>query len=153
MKNSHITIHTDGSCKGNPGPGGYGAVIRHHENGAEIEKRSLSGGAASTTNNRMEMTAALQGLRQIKRDETTPITVISDSQILIRGMNEWITNWQAKGWRKAKGKGVINDDIWKELLEVSKGLNVQWKWVRGHDGDACNEEAHDLAYAAARKAT
>lgn len=152
MTNTEITIHTDGSCLGNPGRGGWAAVVRRYEDGKEIKKRPVHSGVSQTTNNKMEMTAAIQGLSQIKRDEKAQITVYSDSELLIRGMTEWHPKWQAKGWRKAGGKPVANRDLWEELLAASDGLNVQWEWVRSHAGDPRNEEVDALAVAAANMA-
>lgn len=149
MKQTHITIHTDGACLGNPGRGGWAAAIRRHEDGQEIKKITLSGHSPDTTNNRMEMTAALEALRKIRRDEAAPITVVSDSQLLIKGMTEWLPNWQRKAWRKSGGKAVENCDLWKELVAACEGLDVRWTWVRGHNGDARNEEVDGMAFSAA----
>lgn len=152
MTDTQITIHTDGSCPGNPGPGGYAAVLRRFDlDGNEIKTRRITGGAEATTNIRMEMTAAIQGLRRIRFNETARISVFSDCQTLIKGMNEWLPRWQAKNWRNATGKEVANKDLWLELIVMSEGKNVQWEWVRGHNGDPLNEEADRLAYAAALK--
>lgn len=149
MANTEITIHTDGCCLGNPGKGGCAAVVRRYENGVEIKKRVVRDSAPETTNNRMELIAAITGLGQIKRDEKAKITVISDSEYLILGMTERLPKWQAKGWRTAGGKPVKNQDLWEALLDVSNGLNIQWEWVRGHNGDTHNEEADRLANQAA----
>lgn len=152
MIGPQITIHTDGSCPGNPGPGGYAAVLRRYdEEGNEIKTRHITGGAEATTNIRMEMTVAIKGLRQIRSNETARITIFADCQTLIKGMNEWLPRWQAKSWRNATGKEVANKDLWLELISVSKGLEIRWEWVRGHNGDPHNEEADRLAYAAALK--
>ncbi|MCG7520504.1 ribonuclease HI [Ruegeria sp. Ofav3-42] len=151
MRNTEITIHTDGSCRGNPGRGGWAAVVRRYEDGNEIKKRPVCGSVTHTTNNRMEMTAAIKGIRQIRRDEKAQITVYSDSRLLIQGMTKWVPKWQTNGWRNAGGKPVENRDLWGELLAASDGLNVQWEWVRGHAGDPRNEEVDGLAVAAANK--
>ena len=151
MTNTEITIHTDGCCLGNPGKGGFAAVVRRYENGVEIKKRVVSDSSSDTTNNRMELTAAINGLRQIKRDEPAKITVYSDSQYVILGMNERLTNWRVKGWRTASGQPVKNLELWKGLLAAADGLNVQWEWVRGHNGDPRNEEADHVANQAASK--
>ncbi len=153
MTNNEITIHTDGSCLGNPGRGGWAAVVRRYADGKEIKKRPVHGGVRLTTNNKMEMTAAIQGLRQIKRDEKAQITVYSDSRLLIQGMAEWMPKWQANGWRKAGGKPIANRDLWEDLLAASDGLDVRWQWVRGHAGNPRNEEVDAMAAAAACKAT
>ncbi|SHL27030.1 ribonuclease HI [Roseovarius marisflavi] len=151
MTNTEITIHTDGCCLGNPGKGGFAAVVRRYENGVEIKKRVLSDNEPDTTNNRMELMAAITGLRQIKRKEPAKITVFSDSQYVVLGMTERLSKWQTKGWRTASGQPVKNREHWEELLAVSAGLDVQWEWVRGHNGDPRNEEADFFANQAASK--
>lgn len=151
MTNTEITIHTDGCCLGNPGRGGFAAVVRRYENGAEIKKRVVSNNASETTNNKMELLAAVEGLRQIRRNEPAKITVFSDSQYVILGMTERLPKWRIKGWRTAAGQPVKNRELWEMLLAVAEGLKVQWEWVRGHDGDPRNEEADDLAKQAALK--
>ncbi|MGR3621044.1 ribonuclease HI [Pseudophaeobacter sp.] len=152
MTTPEITIHTDGSCLGNPGKGGYAAVVRRYENGEEIKKRIVDGSAAASTNNKMELKAAITGLRQLARNEQAMITVISDSEYLVKGMTERLPIWQAKGWRTSSGKPVKNQDLWEELLAVTGCLNVHWEWVRSHNGDPRNEEADQLANAAAKRA-
>lgn len=152
MTTRHITIHTDGSCLGNPGPGGYAAVVRRYEDEKEIKKRPVQGRAADTTNNQMELKAALIGLRQIRRDETSLITVYSDSTYVIDGITKWLPGWQAKNWRTSKGKPVKNQDLWEALTAAADGLNVRWKWVKGHDGDPRNEEVDAMARAEAERA-
>jgi len=151
MTNTEITIHTDGCCLGNPGRGGYAAVVRRYENGAEIKKRVVSNKARETTNNKMELMAAINGLRQIARNEPSKITVYSDSQYVVLGMTERLPKWQTKGWRTASGQPVKNQELWEALLAVCEGLEVQWEWVRGHNGDPHNEEADALANQAASK--
>lgn len=153
MMGTEITIHTDGSCLGNPGQGGCAAVVRRYEGAKEVKKRVVQDSQSMTTNNRMEMTAAILGLRQIKRDEKAPITVLSDSQLLVRGMNEWLPKWVANDWCKAGRKLVENRALWEELLVLSNGLDVRWQWVRGHAGDPRNEEVDTLAFAAANNAS
>lgn len=149
---TQILIHTDGACLGNPGPGGYAVILRRlSAEGAEIKALRLSGASKDTTNNRMELTAALCGLLKIKRDEAAPITIVSDSQYLVKGMTEWRSKWEAKGWRTAGGKEVVNKDLWLKLIEASQGKEVCWRWVRGHSGDTLNEEADRLARAAVPK--
>lgn len=149
MKDTYITIHSDGSCLNNPGRGGWAAAVRRYADDQEIKKVILSGHNPNTTNNRMEMNAALRGLRKIKRDETAQITVFSDSQLLVKGMTEWLPKWQRKAWRSSSGKPVENRDLWEALVAVCEGLNVRWAWVRGHNGDARNEEVDAIAFAAA----
>lgn len=153
MTNTEITIHTDGCCLGNPGKGGFAAVVRRYANGVEIKKRVVSNNAPETTNNRMELMAAIEGLRQVARNEPAKITVFSDSQYVVLGMTERLAKWRAKGWRTAGGQPVKNREFWEALLAVSEGLDVQWEWVRGHNGDLLNEEADALANLAAFKQT
>ena len=133
-----VEIFCDGACSGNPGPGGFGAILRYGGNVKE-----LSGGARDTTNNRMEMTAAIEALRQLTRPCRVRIT--SDSQYLVKGMTEWIEGWQSKGWRNSKKEPVLNKDLWEMLLALTKPHSVQWKWVRGHAGHAENERCDQLA--------
>lgn len=133
-----VEIFCDGACSGNPGPGGYGAILRF---GGRV--RELSGGARDTTNNRMEMTAAIEALRQLKRPCRVLIT--TDSQYLVKGMTEWIEGWQRKGWRNSKKEPVVNKDLWELLLALTKSHSVQWKWVRGHAGHSENERCDQLA--------
>lgn len=133
-----VEIFCDGACSGNPGPGGYGAILR-----CAGSVKELSGGAKDTTNNRMEMTAAIEALRQLKRPCRVLIT--SDSQYLVKGMTEWIAGWQCKGWRNSKREPVLNKDLWELLLSLTKPHTVQWKWVRGHDGHVENERCDQLA--------
>jgi ribonuclease HI len=152
MTQTEITIHTDGSCLGNPGPGGFGAILRRYEDGTEVKKLVVSGHHRTTTNNQMELLAALRGLQRIKRDEPAQITVMTDSKYLVEGMTKWVHGWQRKEWRKADGKEVLNRSLWEELAAVCNGLQVTWQWVRGHNGDENNEEADALAKAAAAQA-
>ena len=133
-----VEIFCDGACSGNPGPGGYGAILRY---GGHVKE--LSGGARDTTNNRMEMTAAIEALRQLKRPCRVVIT--TDSQYLVKGMTEWIDGWQRKGWRNSKREPVVNKDLWELLLALTKPHSVQWKWVRGHAGHVENERCDQLA--------
>lgn len=133
-----VEIFCDGACSGNPGPGGYGAILRY---GGRIKE--LSGGAKDTTNNRMEMTAAIEALRQLTRPCRAIIT--TDSQYLVKGMTEWIAGWQRKGWRNSKKEPVMNKDLWELLLTLTKPHTVQWKWVRGHAGHVENERCDELA--------
>ena len=133
-----VEIFCDGACSGNPGPGGYGAILRY---GGRVKE--LSGGAKDTTNNRMEMTAAIEALRQLKRPCRVLIT--TDSQYLVKGMTEWIEGWQRKGWRNSKREPVVNKDLWELLLALTKPHTVQWNWVRGHAGHVENERCDQLA--------
>ena len=133
-----IEVFCDGACSGNPGPGGYGAILRY---GGRVKE--LSGGVKDTTNNRMEMTAAIEALRQLKRPCRVLIT--TDSQYLVKGMTEWIAGWQRKGWRNSKREPVLNRDLWELLLALTKPHTVEWKWVRGHAGHTENERCDQLA--------
>ena len=133
-----VEIFCDGACSGNPGPGGYGAILRYGKHEKEI-----SGGAKETTNNRMEMSAAIEALRLLTRP--CQVTITTDSQYLVKGMTEWITGWQRKGWRNSKKEPVVNRDLWELLLALAKPHSVQWKWVRGHAGHAENERCDQLA--------
>ncbi len=151
MTNTVITIHTDGCCLSNPGRGGCAAVVRRYENGVEIKKRVVKGNAPDTTNNRMELMAAIKGLQQIKRNEPAKITVFSDSQYVVFGMRERLPKWKANGWRTANGQPVKNKVQWETLLDVAEGLKVEWEWVRAHAGDPRNEEVDALAKKAAVK--
>lgn len=140
-----VDIFTDGSCKGNPGPGGWGVLLRmgSHE-------KELSGGEADTTNNRMEMMAVLRGLKALI--EPCEVTVHSDSRYVIDGMTKWIHGWQKKGWINASKKPVRNADIWHDLIEAVKPHTVHWQWVKGHNGHVENERADRLASDAADEA-
>lgn len=135
-----VEIFCDGACSGNPGPGGYGAILRcgRHE-------KEISGGAKETTNNRMELSAAIEALRLLTRP--CRVTITTDSQYLVKGMTEWISGWQRKGWRNSKKEPVVNRDLWELLLELTQPHIVQWRWVRGHAGHTENERCDRLARA------
>jgi ribonuclease HI len=133
-----VLIYTDGACSGNPGPGGWGAILQF--NGTEKE---IFGGEAQTTNNRMELMAAIQALESLKRP--CPVIVVTDSQYVKKGITEWIHGWKKREWRKADGKPVINADLWQRLEAACEGHTVEWLWVRGHTGDVMNERADQLA--------
>ena len=139
-----VDIFTDGACKGNPGPGGWGAVIRWGD-----QEKELSGGAAETTNNRMEMMAAIEALKALKRP--CHVILTTDSNYLRDGIMKWVHGWQRKGWRTADNKPVKNVDLWQALLEATKRHRVEWHWVKGHAGHPENERADALASAEARK--
>lgn len=139
---NEVTIYTDGGCSGNPGPGGWGVVVIY--NG---EARELSGGEKNTTNNRMELTAAIKALSVIKNTpdfKNLPITLNIDSQYVKNGITVWIKNWKAKGWRTADKKPVKNQDLWVQLDELNSSLNVNWNWVKGHAGIEYNEICDQL---------
>ncbi len=134
----HVTIYTDGACYGNPGPGGWGVLLRsgRHE-------KELSGGAADTTNNRMELTAAIEALRTLK--QPCQIDFFTDSEYLQKGITAWITTWKRKGWKTAARKPVKNQDLWKALDDAIQEHEITWHWVRGHAGQRENERVDQLA--------
>jgi ribonuclease HI len=143
---SNTIIYTDGACLGNPGPGGYAALILSA--GAE---RVITGGDPATTNNRMEMTAVIKALESL--DPGTAATLHSDSQIVIKGMNEWLTGWKDKGWKNAAKKPVANRDLWERLDSLNAERQITWKWVKGHNGHEHNECVDALANMEAGKAS
>lgn len=136
--NNTVEIFTDGACRGNPGPGGWGAVLRYGEH-----ERELYGGEAQTTNNRMELLAAIRALETLKRPCRVSLT--TDSQYVRKGITEWLPNWKRKRWKTAAGKPVKNVDLWRELDELAARHQVDWHWVRGHTGHPENERADALA--------
>ncbi len=142
-----IEIFTDGACKGNPGPGGWGALLRS----AQAQKE-LFGGARETTNNRMEMTAVIEALRALKRPCKVVLHV--DSQYVLKGMTEWLPGWKARNWKTASKAPVKNVDLWQQLDDLvnNAGHQIDWRWVRGHNGNAGNERADELANQGAAKA-
>ena len=134
-----VNIYTDGACKGNPGSGGWAAILEF-----EGREKELCGGEKSTTNNRMELTAAIEGLKALKTE--CIVDLYSDSQYLVNAINKgWLENWKKKGWRKADKSVVLNDDLWKELDELLSKHEVTFIWVRGHDGHEYNERCDVLA--------
>ncbi|MEO5340574.1 MAG: ribonuclease HI [Magnetococcus sp. MYC-9] len=133
-----VRIHTDGACRGNPGPGGWGALLEY---GAE--EKTLSGYAAHTTNNRMEMLAVIRALESLKRPCRVVLT--TDSQYVKNGITQWIVQWKRRGWRKADGQGVLNVDLWQRLDALCRQHEVEWNWVRGHTGHPQNERVDLLA--------
>ena len=144
MDGTGIEIYTAGACLGNPGPGGWGVLLRWR--GAEKE---LSGGEAETTNNRMELMAAIQGLEALKRPGR--VTLTTDSTYVKDGITKWIFNWKKNGWRSAVKKPIKNMDLWQRLDAAVVGHDVNWRWVKGHAGHAENERVDNLARAAAEK--
>ncbi|MEM1132800.1 MAG: ribonuclease HI [Pseudomonadota bacterium] len=137
-----VRIATDGACKGNPGPGGWGAVIRFKD-----KEKELSGGEAETTNNRMELLAAIEALNALTRSCTIELT--TDSVYVRDGITKWIHGWQKNGWRTAAKKPVKNADLWQQLVTAAERHQVSWHWVKGHAGDLYNERADTLASNAA----
>ncbi len=141
MEAERVEIFTDGACSGNPGPGGWGAILRYK--GAE---RELSGGEAQTTNNRMEMMAAIVALETLNR--TSKARLYTDSTYVKDGITKWIHGWKRRGWKTADKKPVKNKDLWQRLEAALATHDVEWVWVKGHDGHAENERADELARAA-----
>jgi ribonuclease HI len=139
-----VTIYVDGACEGNPGPGGYGAVIE--EDGSS---REISGAEPETTNNRMELMAAIRALDSLA--EPSRVNVVCDSQYVVRGMTSWIRSWLRKGWKTASGQPVKNRDLWEKLLDESRRHRIRWEWIRGHSGHRQNERADNLARQAITK--
>ena len=139
---TEVEIFTDGACKGNPGPGGWGAIVR-----SGPHEKELSGGEALTTNNRMELTAAIRGLQALKRP--CAVTVSTDSIYVRDGITKWIHGWRRNGWRTADKKPVKNAELWQELLEACGSHQIKWEWVKGHAGHPENERADQLACDAA----
>jgi ribonuclease HI len=135
-----VVIHTDGACSGNPGPGGWGAVLTY-----KGREKELSGGEAMTTNNRMELMAAISALESLKR--SCGIDLYTDSQYLRLGVTQWLPNWKARGWRTADKKPVKNEDLWRRLDEAQARHQIVWHWVKGHAGHAENERVDALARA------
>jgi ribonuclease HI len=133
-----VEIFTDGACSGNPGPGGWGAILRYK--GVEKE---LCGGENPTTNNRMEMMAAIMALETLSR--SCPVTLYTDSQYVMKGMTEWLKGWKARGWKTADKKPVKNDDLWQRLDAACARHQITWQWVKGHAGHPENERADQLA--------
>jgi len=140
-----VTLITDGSCLGNPGPGGWAAILRHGSN-----KRELSGSDPETTNNRMEMTAVLEGLSALQ--EPCRITIEIDSEYVKKGITEWMAAWKRRGWKTAAKQPVKNQDLWRKLDEAVAAHNIEWRWVKGHADHADNNRCDELARDAAMRA-
>ncbi len=133
-----VEVFTDGACRGNPGPGGWGAILRHQQ-----REKELYGGERATTNNRMELTAAIRALEALT--ERCRVEITTDSVYVKDGITKWLDGWRARGWRTAKNKPVKNQDLWMRLAELVKGHDVHWHWVKGHAGHPENERADALA--------
>jgi ribonuclease HI len=145
MTRGEVELFTDGACRGNPGPGGWAALLRYggHE-------KALSGGERLTTNNRMELTAAIEGLEALKRP--CRVRLCTDSQYVMKGITEWLARWKRRGWKTADGNAVKNVDLWRRLDEAQARHRVDWEWVRGHSGHPENERVDSLAREAAARA-
>ena len=133
-----VVIYTDGACSGNPGPGGWGAILSYGGH-----KKELHGGEAHTTNNRMELTAAIRALEALRRP--VPVTIYTDSQYLRQGITEWLAGWKRKNWRTSTKQPVKNEDLWRELDALVQVYQIDWRWVKGHAGHPENERADELA--------
>ena len=137
-KQKWVEIYTDGACSGNPGPGGYGAILKY---GDEI--REISGHEDETTNNRMEMMAVIEALRQLKRP--CHVRVVTDSRYVVKGITEWLPGWIKHNWMTSQKKPVLNRHLWEEILRLSRPHKIEWKWIRGHNGHPYNERCDQLA--------
>lgn len=138
---THVVMYTDGACRGNPGAGGWAAILSTGDH-----EKSLAGSEPMTTNNRMELKAAIEGLNALKKH--CDVTLYTDSQYVKKGITEWLTNWKQKGWKTAARKPVKNVDLWQELDELQARHKVDWRWIKGHTGIEGNEKADMLANAA-----
>ncbi|MEE2774521.1 MAG: ribonuclease HI [Pseudomonadota bacterium] len=138
-----ITIHTDGACSGNPGPGGWGAILTATENGTIISEKEIFGGDENTTNNRMELTAAIKALQALKKKTT--LTLITDSKYLRDGMTIWLASWVKNNWKSSQNKEIKNKDLWQDIHNLSQKHQISWNWVKGHDNHPGNERADYLA--------
>ena len=134
----HVVIYTDGACRGNPGPGGWGVLLIAGE-----RQKTKKGSESETTNNRMELMAAIQGLKSLK--EPCKVDLYTDSQYVKKGITEWVHDWKKRGWRKADKKPVKNDDLWQALDEAASKHDVRWHWVKGHSGHPENDKVDQLA--------
>ncbi|MGI1664080.1 ribonuclease HI [Palleronia sp. KMU-117] len=142
---TELFAYTDGACSGNPGPGGWGALLVARDGERVLKERELSGGEALTTNNRMELLAAINALEALDRPST--ITVVTDSVYVKNGVTDWILGWKRNGWKTAAKKPVKNDDLWRRLDEARARHEVRWEWIKGHAGHPENERADELARA------
>lgn len=140
-----LVAHTDGACSGNPGPGGWGVLLEAKKNGAVVKERELKGGEAETTNNRMELLAAIMALETLERPST--ITIVTDSAYVKNGVTSWIHGWKKNGWKTSNKKPVKNVDLWQRLDEAQARHDVHWTWIKGHAGHDENERADALARA------
>jgi ribonuclease HI len=138
MTEGVVEIHTDGACRGNPGPGGWGALLEF-----DGQEKELFGGEAATTNNRMELTAVIRALEALERPSR--VVLYTDSQYVQKGIQQWIHSWKRNGWKTADKKAVKNKELWLELDELRRRHDIEWHWVKGHAGHAKNERADELA--------
>lgn len=138
MSNEIVEIYTDGACRGNPGPGGWGVLLRY-----KGREKTLYGGELNTTNNRMELMAVIVGLRELTRP--CRVTVYTDSQYVKNGMSVWIHNWKQRGWLTANKQPVKNADLWQQLEDIAQQHDIEWQWIKGHANHAFNEQADKLA--------
>lgn len=148
MPKSEVVIYADGACKGNPGPGGWGVVLRfaggaNHGAAGTVHEKELFGGESATTNNRMELTAAVRALEALKRP--CRVKFFTDSRYVIQGITEWIDGWKKRGWKNAAKQPVKNVDLWQALEAAAAAHEIEWHWVKGHAGDSDNERADALA--------
>ena len=139
---AELFAYTDGACSGNPGPGGWGAILVARDGGTEIRRRELNGGAPVTTNNRMELMAAISALEALERP--SPITLVTDSIYVKDGITKWVHGWKRNGWKTAAKKPVKNEELWRRLDEAVSRHQVAWEWVKGHAGHPENERADEL---------
>jgi len=140
MPQNNLVIYTDGACSGNPGPGGWGVLMQFGD-----KEKTLCGGELETTNNRMELMAAIRAIEAIKPDYKGPITLWTDSTYVLKGITEWIKGWKRRDWKKGDKKPVINKDLWQQLDALNTARDIDWKWVKGHAGVEGNERADELA--------
>lgn len=151
MKNkiSHIAIHTDGACQGNPGHGGWAAIITYGYDNGYSSNEELIGSDPDTTNNKMELTGVIKALSVLHTSKIptpdTPIKIISDSKYVVDGINKWLKNWKTNSWRKSDNQPVKNQELWMEFDSLSQGLSIEAQWIKGHSGDCLNERANELA--------
>lgn len=143
-KRKKVAIYTDGACSGNPGPGGWAALLVYGE-----REKEISGGEADTTNNRMELTATIRGLKLLK--EPCEVMLYTDSKYVLQGYTEWLPGWRKKGWKTADKKPVKNVDLWQALEEIAAQHKITWEWVKGHSGHPENDRVDALAVAEAKK--
>jgi len=143
----HVDLFTDGACSGNPGPGGWAYILRHPESGSEVER---SGGERHTTNNRMELTAVIEGLSALQHHRSS-VAIYSDSRYVLDGLREWIDGWKKRGWKRAGNKPVLNIELWKQLDDLRSEHDLDFHWVRGHNDHPENERCDKLAVAEAAK--